>query len=54
MTLKWGDSEATVAKVIDIKDFPDLPMPASAKHMILHYLKVGRYNDKLQQEAENV
>ena len=24
VVLKWGDSEATVAKVIDIKDFPDL------------------------------
>ena len=23
-TLKWGDSAATVAKVIDIKEFPDL------------------------------
>ena len=28
-------------------DFRDLPMPASAKHMILHYLKVGRYDDVL-------
>ena len=24
LTLKWGDSDATVAKVVDIKDFPDL------------------------------
>ena len=24
ITLKWGDSDATVAKVVDIKDFPDL------------------------------
>ena len=23
-TLKWGDSAVTVAKVIDIKEFPDL------------------------------
>ena len=29
------------------EDFPDLPMPASAKHMILHYLKTGRYDDNL-------
>ena len=29
------------------EDFPDLPMPASAKHMILHYLKMGRYDDKI-------
>jgi len=24
ITLKWGDSAANVAKVVDIKDFPDL------------------------------
>jgi len=28
-------------------DFEALPMPASAKHMILHYLRVGRYDDRL-------
>lgn len=28
-------------------DFADLPMPASAKHMILHYLKIGRFDDHL-------
>ena len=27
--------------------FEQLVMPASAKHMILHYLKIGRYNDNL-------
>ena len=27
--------------------FENLTMPASAKHMILHYLKVGRFNDNL-------
>lgn len=24
ITLKWGESESAVAKVVDIKDFPDL------------------------------
>ena len=24
ITLKWGDTDATAAKVVDIKDFPDL------------------------------
>lgn len=28
-------------------EFPDLPMPVSAKHMILHYLKEGRYTDHI-------
>lgn len=27
--------------------FESLPMPVSAKHMILHYLKEGRFNDTL-------
>ena len=27
--------------------FKDLNMPVSAKHMILHYLKIGRYDDYL-------
>ena len=27
--------------------FENLTMPASAKHMILHYLKVGRFDDNL-------
>ena len=27
--------------------FDNLTMPASAKHMILHYLEVGRYDDNL-------
>lgn len=29
------------------EEFPDLPMPVSAKHMILHYLKEGRYTDHI-------
>ena len=28
-------------------EFPDLPMPVSAKHMMLHYLAQGRYTDLL-------
>ena len=27
--------------------FENLTMPASAKHMILHYLKIGRFDDEL-------
>ena len=27
--------------------FENLNMPVSAKHMILHYLKIGRFDDKL-------
>ena len=29
------------------EEFPDLPMPVSAKHMILHYLREGRNTDLL-------
>ena len=29
------------------QEFPELPMPVSAKHMILHYLKTGRYDNLL-------
>jgi 8-oxo-dGTP diphosphatase len=29
------------------EEFPDLKMPVSAKHMILHYLREGRYTDTL-------
>lgn len=32
---------------IQEEDFPELKMPVSAKHMILHYLKEGRYTDLL-------
>ena len=34
-TLRWVKDE----------EFPELPMPVSAKHMILHYLKEGRSTD---------
>ena len=29
------------------EDIPGLKMPSSAKHMILHYLRVGRFDDNL-------
>ena len=29
------------------EEFETLPMPVSAKHMILHYLSVGRFNETL-------
>ena len=32
---------------IKYEDIPALDMPCSAKHMILHYLAVGRFDDKL-------
>ena len=32
---------------IRYEDIPDLKMPSSAKHMILHYLQQGRFDDKL-------
>ena len=32
---------------IPFEEVPDLQMPVSAKHMILHYLKVGRFTDEL-------
>lgn len=36
-TLRW----------VKYTEFQDLPMPVSAKHMMLHYLKEGRFNDTL-------
>ena len=36
-TLRWVKPE----------EFPDLPMPVSAKHMILHYLEAGQYTADL-------
>lgn len=32
---------------IKFEDIPALKMPSSAKHMILHYLKQGRFDDKV-------
>lgn len=36
-----------ILRWIPYDGFDDLVMPVSAKHMILHYLKVGRFNDVL-------
>lgn len=33
--------------LIPYEEMPTLAMPVSAKHMILHYLSEGRYNDAL-------
>jgi len=32
---------------VPFEEVPDLYMPVSAKHMILHYLKQGRFDDRL-------
>ena len=32
---------------VGFDEFEELPMPVSAKHMILHYIKEGRFNDTL-------
>ena len=32
---------------VNFEDIPALKMPSSAKHMILHYLKQGRFDDKI-------
>ena len=32
---------------VDFSEIPQLPMPVSAKHMILHYLETGRFNREL-------
>lgn len=32
---------------VPMEEFPQLEMPVSAKHMILHYLKTGRFDDRL-------
>ena len=39
-----GSTEGTLRWVKE-EEFPELPMPLSAKHMILHYLKEGRFTD---------
>ena len=46
---KEGDLHSTEGNLrwVSHEDFPELPMPVSAKHMILHYLDVGRFDDKL-------
>ena len=32
---------------VSLEEIPELPMPVSAKHMILHYLKTGRFNNAI-------
>lgn len=32
---------------VPMEEIPQLEMPVSAKHMILHYLKTGRFDDRL-------
>ena len=41
------ESSEGVLQWIPYDGFLDLNMPVSAKHMILHYLKVGCFDDKL-------
>ena len=41
------ESTEGILRWIPYDDFDDLTMPVSAKHMILHYLKVGRFDDTL-------
>lgn len=36
-----------ILRWVAYEDIPDLEMPVSAKHMILHYLKEGRYTNHL-------
>ena len=41
------ESSEGILQWIPYDDFEDLNMPVSAKHMILHYLEIGRFDDKL-------
>ena len=36
-----------ILRWVPFAEVPELDMPVSAKHMILHYLKVGRFDDVL-------
>ena len=40
-------SNEGILEWIPYEGFSELPMPVSAKHMILHYLDVGRFDDRL-------
>jgi len=44
---KTPESTEGILKWISFPDIPDLEMPVSAKHMILHYIKEGRFTDKI-------
>ena len=41
------DSSEGVLRWVPYDDIPNLEMPVSAKHMILHYLAQGRFDDAL-------
>ena len=41
------DSSEGVLRWVPYDDIPNLEMPVSAKHMILHYLARGRFDDRL-------
>ena len=43
---KLASTEGTL-RWVSPEEFPDLPMPVSAKHMILHYLAEGKDTDFL-------
>lgn len=47
----WEDRELAstegTLRWIPVEEFPELSMPVSAKHMILHYLKEGRFTRHL-------
>ena len=36
-----------ILRWVGLDELEDLPMPVSAKHMIMHYLEYGRYTDAL-------
>lgn len=40
-------SNEGILRWVPFNDVPELEMPVSAKHMILHYIKEGRFTDKL-------
>lgn len=40
-------SSEGILKWVNFRDVPELEMPVSAKQMLLHYLKEGRFTDKL-------
>ena len=41
------DSSEGILRWVPYDDIPNLEMPVSAKHMILHYLAQGRFDDAL-------
>lgn len=40
-------SNEGILRWVPVEEISELPMPVSAKHMILHYLSEGRYTDSL-------